>query len=47
MDELWDEQTLKDYFYVMQSAFYDSAVAEEVESDKRFSEENPEEAEEL
>lgn len=47
MASLWDDETINNYFYIMESAFYDSSVAAEIESDKKFAEENPEEAEQL
>ena len=42
-----DKKTVDDYYYVMDNAFYDDAAAEDVESAKKFAEENPEEAEDL
>lgn len=47
MAEIWDDKTVKDYFYIMESAFYDDTVAAEIESDKKFAEENPDEAEKV
>lgn len=47
MEELWDEKTIADYFYVMQSAFYDSSAAADAELIEDESLENTEEAEEL
>lgn len=42
-----DKEALKDYDYVMDRAFYDDTVAAEIESDKKFAEENPDEAEKV
>lgn len=42
-----DKKTVEAYYYVMDNAFYDDAAAGDVESDKKFAEENPEKEEEL
>ena len=42
-----DKKTVEDYYYVMDTAFYDETAEADVESAKKFAEENPEEAEEL
>lgn len=48
MEELWDEKTISDYFYIMQSAFYDPSAAADTELIiEEGSPENAEEAEEL
>jgi len=41
------QKSVEDYYYIVDSAFYDGTAAEDVESDKKYAEENPEKAEDL
>jgi hypothetical protein len=47
INDYLDKKTVEDYYYVMDIAFYDETAEADVESAKKFAEENPEEAEEL
>lgn len=42
-----DEETLEDYYYVMDRAFLDDSAALDHEEVKKLEEENPEEAEKV
>jgi hypothetical protein len=41
---VWTDELMRDYQRILQVAFYDDSVAEEIASDEKFAKDNPEEA---